>query len=64
MTRPSPDDRIRATYIVDLLDAVTVDHPEWAPLDPVTCGHPAEARKTFRDGPTLCLDCGKENPDD
>jgi hypothetical protein len=64
VTRPSPDDRIRATYLVDMLDAVTAAHPEIAPLDPAMCGHAAEARKTFRDGRVLCLDCGKEMPDD
>ncbi len=64
MTGPTADDRIRATYAVDLLAAVVADHPEWAPLDPATCAHVAAARKTFSDGRVLCLDCEKENPDD
>jgi hypothetical protein len=59
MTRPSPDDRIRATYLVGLLDAVVAGHPDIAPLDPATCPHVAEAWKTYRDGRRQCLDCGQ-----
>lgn len=41
----SPDDRIRATYLIDILDAaIETLPPEARPgpyVDPATCAHPA-----------------------
>ncbi len=56
-----PDRRIRATFLVDLLDAVIADLPPGCqPLDPAVCGHPEDAHKRYRDGRLICLDCGTD----
>jgi hypothetical protein len=55
----SPKDRIRATRIVDTLDAVLEAHPELAPYDPATCPHkPDTDVSRYHLAQTHCLDCG------
>ena len=61
MTNPmvTPENRIRATFLLDTLDAVLEGLPEGCrPLDPAVCGHPEDGHKRYRDGRLLCLDCG------
>lgn len=61
MTAASPEDRIRATRIVDTLDAAVESlPPDCRPrnVDPAVCPHPAVERWHGRSGRVYCGDCG------
>ncbi len=55
MTSPTPEDRIRATYLLDLLDAaIEALPPDASPgpyVDPAVCPHPPGARFQFDTAP-------------
>lgn len=63
--QPSPEDRIRATYLLDTLDAAIERlPPECRPsgIDPAVCGHPVAERHLLRTGRMYCGQCGVRMP--
>jgi hypothetical protein len=56
---PTADDRIRATYLVDLLDAAMERMGFPPPTDPAECSHPAEEQWVLRPGRQACGECGR-----
>ncbi len=53
------EDRIRATYAVDLLDAVMESYGFPRPPDPTECSHPSDEQWVLRPGRIACGECGR-----
>ncbi len=66
MTGPlSPEDRIRATRLLDTLDAAIERLPPEARLsgiNPADCGHPPAERLPLKTGRMYCGECGTRLP--
>jgi hypothetical protein len=64
---PSPEDRIRATHLLDTLDAaIETLPPECRPsgISPDNCGHPVAERHLLKTGRMYCGECGGRLPDE
>ncbi len=67
MSVPSPEDRIRATHLLDTLDAAIESlPPEARPsvTDPADCDHPRAERHLLTTGRMYCGQCGTRLPDE
>lgn len=54
-----PDARIRATYALDLIDAVREQLGFPPPMTPALCPHPSGEQWVLRPGRQACGDCGR-----
>lgn len=54
-----PDVRMRATYALDLIDAVMERYGFTSPLDPSECPHPHAEQWVLRPGRLACGACGR-----
>jgi hypothetical protein len=54
-----PDARIRATYALDLIDALMERYGFPPPVDPAVCPHPTAEQWVLRPGRLACGDCGR-----
>lgn len=64
---PSPEDRIRATFLLDNLDAaIETLPPECQPsgVDPADCRHQRSERLLLKTGRMYCGECGTRLPEE